>query len=65
MPRDSTYTKREVKKRNIASAIPGGNEASKVVSDISAGFSELKRQTGTAANRIKEGYNKIKQSLRR
>ena len=66
MPRDSTYAKRPApKKRNVASMLPGGELVEKIYKDVSSGFGELKRQSGTAVARVKEGVEKIKRSLRR
>lgn len=56
--RDTTTTKRAVKKR-----VPGPIE--RVGQDIAAGFGELKRQTGAAVENVKAGVRKIKESIKR
>jgi len=39
--------------------------AERVVKDVVSGFGELKRQSGIAVEKVKEGVRRIKQSVRR
>lgn len=60
--RDTTVTKRQPPKQRKP---PGILEPIKEIArDIYAGFGELKRQSGTAVARIKEGVEKVKRAVK-
>lgn len=52
---------RTIKKRQLSVPAP----VKDVAKDIVSGVGELKRQTGSAVERIKSGYRKIKQATKR
>lgn len=57
---DSTFVKRaQPKKRGVLEVY-----VKPMVKDAEIGFSELRRQMGTAVQNVKSGIEKIKQSMR-
>ncbi len=51
--------RQEIKKRRV---LP--RPVDEIVKDVSRGVGELRRQSGAAVERIKEGYRKIKKATR-